>query len=215
MRKKWPIILSIIVLVLSFVPNLIQGYEVFADELTNHRNNIELVNQDNLSMTYDMTESSEGYTWSIHYKIKETKDDTELRLKLSFEHDQKVTIIPHENWEIKNNEILTSAFMQNGEGSIILNSSKEITKLSLTIQADSKITKESEDEVTENILDDPKGILYDLFIPEKSTDSSSSDATSKPSDSANISTSNTIEKPSQAEEDEEKSSTTIPLSQSW
>lgn len=210
MRKKWPIILSIIVLVLSFVPNLIQGYEVFADELTNHRNNIELVNQDNLSMTYDMTESSEGYTWSIHYKIKETKDDTELRLKLSFEHDQKVTIIPHENWEIKNNEILTSAFMQNGEGSIILNSSKEITKLSLTIQADSKITKESEDEVTENILDDPKGILYDLFIPEKSTDSSSSDATSKPSDSANISTSNTIEKPSQAEEDEEKSSTTIP-----
>ncbi|MDG6111537.1 VWA domain-containing protein [Lactococcus formosensis] len=222
MKKKYSIILSIIVLVLSFIPNLLQGYKVFADNSTNHKNNIELVNQDNLSVTYDMSENSEGYTWSIHYKIKETKDDTELRLKLSFEHNQKITVIPHKNWEIKNNEVLTSAFMQNSEGSIILNSSKEITKLSLNIQADSKLTKESEDEIIESILGDPEGILYELFIPERSTDSSSSDNTnetsdssspdviSKPSDSYNTSTSNPITQPSQAEDDEEKNSTTVP-----
>ncbi|MFQ6366169.1 SpaA isopeptide-forming pilin-related protein [Lactococcus lactis] len=173
-------------------------------------------------MSYSMSESPDGYIWNVHYKVSEKNADKELRLKLYFDHDQMVTVEPHEKWEIENNEVLTSTFMQNGEGSIVLNSSKEITKLSLTIQADSKITQESEDEVTENILGDSKGILYDLFIPEKSTNSSSSDntnetsgssssdGTSKPSDSANISAWNTIEKPSHDEEDEEKSSTTMP-----
>ncbi|MFK5276025.1 DUF1359 domain-containing protein [Lactococcus lactis] len=41
MIKKWTVCLSIIILVLNFVPNLLQGHQVFAENQKNYKDKVE------------------------------------------------------------------------------------------------------------------------------------------------------------------------------
>ncbi len=43
MIKKWTVCLSIIILVLNFVPNLLQGHQVFAENQKNYKIKLSLL----------------------------------------------------------------------------------------------------------------------------------------------------------------------------
>ena len=52
MIKKWTVCLSIIILVLNFVPNLLQGHQVFAENQKNYKDKVELINDESFNISY-------------------------------------------------------------------------------------------------------------------------------------------------------------------
>lgn len=83
--KKWTVCLSIIILVLNFVPNLLQGHQVFAENQKNYKDKVELINDESFNISYSMQALENQYEWEIDYRINKTENDKELKLKFSFE----------------------------------------------------------------------------------------------------------------------------------
>ena len=175
MKKKLSIYISILVLLINFIPNILQCSEVFADS-----NNISLIKEDNLDIFYKVEERHKDYYWEINYQFKEDKKDQELKLKLQFDYNKEINITPEVGWSSIKNNIITSEFKNTDNGVIKISSPKDISKLSVKIQADSQNT--TENNVIENILDGSIGKSYDLSIPnvqDSSEESDTQDSTSE------------------------------------
>lgn len=69
MIKKWTVCLSIIILVLNFVPNLLQGHQVFAENQKNYKDKVELINDESFNISYSMRALENQYEWEIDYRI--------------------------------------------------------------------------------------------------------------------------------------------------
>lgn len=90
--KKWMVCLSIIILVLNFVPNLLQGHQVFAENQKIYKDKVELINDESFNVSYSMRALENQYEWEIDYRINKTENDKELKLKFSFEGNQPIEI---------------------------------------------------------------------------------------------------------------------------
>lgn len=101
MIKKWTVCLSIIILVLNFVPNLLQGHQVFAENQKNYKDKVELINDESFNISYSMQALENQYEWEIDYRINKTENDKELKLKFSFEGNQPIEIEENESWTLK------------------------------------------------------------------------------------------------------------------
>lgn len=88
--KKWMVCLSIIILVLNFVPNLLQGHQVFAENQKIYKDKVELINDESFNISYSMRALENQYEWEIDYRINKTENDKELKLKFSFEGNQPI-----------------------------------------------------------------------------------------------------------------------------
>ena len=97
MTKKWAVCLSIIILVINFIPNLMQGPKVLADNPQTYKENVELLELENLNISYSMRDSGQQYEWEIYYKVNEKQNDKSLKLKFSIDSEQKVSVSSENN----------------------------------------------------------------------------------------------------------------------
>ena len=202
MKKKWAVYLSILILILNFVPSLIQGSKVFADDSKIHKENVELIKQENFEVSYDMRELSDKYYWEIHYQIKEESSDKELKLKFQFEHDQNINIEPQESLENTNQDLLITDFKKEDKGLIKITSEKSITQLSVKIQADIKESQDENQTIKEDTLSEEIGKTYNLFIPEsEKTDESSTIDSEEAKESSSLEPSTEIDNSTEAKEE--------------
>ncbi len=206
MRRKLSIYLSILVLLINFVPNIIQGFKVFADSSPT----TSIINTDNLDISYNVKEAQKNYYWEINYQIKENQKDEELKLKFQFNHDKEINITPEEGWANISDDYITSDFKKSGKGIIRVSSTKDITKLSIKIQADSRSLVDKK--ITENILTEDDSISHDLIIPsteESSTESSTEESSTESSTEESSTESSTEESSTESSTEESLTASTI------
>ncbi|MDN5425410.1 MAG: SpaA isopeptide-forming pilin-related protein, partial [Lactococcus lactis] len=166
MIKKWTVCLSIIILVLNFVPNLLQGHQVFAENQKNYKDKVELINDESFNISYSMQALENQYEWEIDYRINKTENDKELKLKFSFEGNQPIEIEENESWTLKEKNTIISDFEKENEGKIVLRANNSISLLNLEIQADAKLIENDQEVISEDILAKNESTIFSLYIPE-------------------------------------------------
>lgn len=166
MIKKWTVCLSIIILVLNFVPNLLQGHQVFAENQKNYKDKVELINDESFNISYSMRALENQYEWKIDYRINKTENDKELKLKFSFEGNQPIEIEENESWTLKEKNTIISDFEKEDEGKIVLRANNSISLLNLEIQADAKLIENEQEVISEDILAKNESTIFSLYIPE-------------------------------------------------
>lgn len=166
MIKKWTVCLSIIILVLNFVPNLLQGHQVFAENQKNYKDKVELINDESFNISYSMRALENQYEWEIDYRINKTENDKELKLKFSFEGNQPIEIEENESWTLKEKNTIISDFEKENEGKIVLRANNSISLLNLEIQADAKLIENDQEVISEDILAKNESTIFSLYIPE-------------------------------------------------
>lgn len=166
MIKKWTVCLSIIILVLNFVPNLLQGHQVFAENQKNYKDKVELINDESFNISYSMRALENQYEWEIDYRINKTENDKELKLKFSFEGNQPIEIEENESWTLKEKNTIISGFEKEDEGKIVLRANNSISLLNLEIQADAKLIENEQEVISEDILAKNESTIFSLYIPE-------------------------------------------------
>lgn len=142
-----------------------QGPKVLADNPQTYKENVELLELDNLNISYSMRDSGQQYEWEIYYKVNEKQNDKALKLKFSIYSEQKVSVSSENNWEIQESNSIISNFMLDDEGLVILRADHSIEKLNLAIQVDSKIIENGQELINENILEGNVDQIYSLYIP--------------------------------------------------
>lgn len=164
MRKKWFIGLSILVLIVSFLPNILQSYRVHADDTVLHKENIQLLQQTNFKISYSMYETPNNYEWQLHYKYDETEEQNKYKVELEFVNDGNISTSEEEIWHKSTNKQLIAEFDENIEGDILISSDKSLTQLALKVKVWNVASKE--DGKTEYTIDE----FYSLFVPKLSTE---------------------------------------------
>ena len=142
-----------------------QGPKVLADNPQTYKENVELLELDNLNISYSMRDSGQQYEGEIYYKVNEKQNDKALKLKFSIYSEQKVSVSSENNWEIQESNSIISNFMLDDEGLVILRADHSIEKLNLAIQVDSKIIENGQELINENILEGNVDQIYSLYIP--------------------------------------------------
>lgn len=164
MKNKWAVFLSILVLLLSFVPNILQGYRVFADEKISHKENIELLTETGFEFSYSMYETSDKYEWQLNYKYKDMESQKEYRVELEFVDDGEISTSEDKIWSKPTNEQLISEFGADAEGNVHISSDKSLTELGLKIKI-LDLGENQESENTKYTINE----TYTLFVPNSST----------------------------------------------
>jgi Mg-chelatase subunit ChlD len=157
MKKKLHIFIIIASLLLSLIPDIIRGYKVISDEFKTDR--IELINKENISLSYDVQETNSEYKLRFYYKVNPLDKNEKIRLKLKFESNNSTQISQNTDWLVEEGDRLISDFGQNTEGVIDITSKKPISQLDVKIQADIIRDKNI---VQENIIQEK---VYHLLQP--------------------------------------------------
>ncbi|MCO4494284.1 peptidoglycan linked protein (LPXTG motif) [Streptococcus infantarius subsp. infantarius] len=177
MKKKWATWLSLLVLCLSIVANISQGYTVLADSLASDETM--LIQDDDLLVSYKATPTQTGNAWVIHYRYHAVEDGETRRLKFQFldPQGQPIYVVPEEGWTKTKDEQLLSTFRAQDEGYVSLTTESSITKISLNVQADAdKYGNQQKDILPKDI-----GKTYALTPPENTVTGTSSTSTSSSS----------------------------------
>lgn len=185
MKKKWATWLSLLVLCLSIVANISQGYTVLADSLASDESM--LIQDDDLLVSSKVTPSQAGNAWVIHYRYHAVEDGETRRLKFQFldPQGQPIFVEPEEGWTITKDKQLLSTFRAQDEGYVRLTTKSSITKISLNVQADAQ---DKSGNPHKDILPKDIGKTYALTPPENTVTGTSSTST-KSSSSATQSSS--------------------------
>ncbi len=193
MKKKWATWLSLLVLCLSIVANISQGYTVLADSLASDESM--LIQDDDLLVSSKVTPSQAGNAWVIHYRYHAVEDGETRRLKFQFldPQGQPITVVPEEGWTITKDKQLLSTFRAQDEGYVRLTTESSITKISLNVQADAQ---DKSGKLQTDILPKDIGKTYALTPPENtvtgtSSTSTKSSSSATPSSSSSSSTAST------------------------
>ncbi|TLQ12835.1 pilin N-terminal domain-containing protein [Lactococcus raffinolactis] len=196
MKKKWATWLSLLVLCLSIVANISQGYTVLADSLASDESM--LIQDDDLLVSSKVTPSQAGNAWVIHYRYHAVEDGETRRLKFQFldPQGQPITVVPEEGWTITKDKQLLSTFRAQDEGYVRLTTESSITKISLNVQADAQ---DKSGKLQTDILPKDIGKTYALTPPENtvtgtSSTSTKSSSSATPSSSSSSSTASTTSK---------------------
>ena len=187
MKKKWATWLSLLVLCLSIVANISQGYTVLADSLASDETM--LIQDDDLLVSYKATPTQTGNAWVIHYRYHAVEDGETRRLKFQFldPQGQPIYVVPEEGWTKTKDEQLLSTFRAQDEGYVRLTTESSITKISLNVQADAQ---DKSGNLQTDILKDI-GKTYALTPPENTVTGTSSTSTSSSSSATPSSSSST------------------------
>ncbi len=188
MKKKWATWLSLLVLCLSIVANISQGYTVLADSLASDESM--LIQDDDLLVSSKVTPSQAGNAWVIHYRYHAVEDGETRRLKFQFldPQGQPITVVPEEGWTITKDKQLLSTFRAQDEGDVRLTTESSITKISLNVQADAQ---DKSGKLQTDILSKDIGKTYALTLPENTVTGTSSTSTSSSSSATPSSSSST------------------------
>lgn len=185
MKKRWPVWLSICLLVLGFIPNLIQASKAFADssqEITQ-----QVITNDRLDVRTVVRGSAETIIWDIHYKSKASNESEQQRVKfhLTDSNGQVVRTMQKDGWTFDENDWFVSSFQSLDEGTLSFETEATITSLQLKVQVDSQTIETTEEVLTENSLPDIGSQNYTLYAPEKSKQSDSNDESKQVSEATN------------------------------
>ena len=188
MKKKWATWLSLLVLCLSIVANISQGYTVLADSLASDESM--LIQDDDLLVSSKVTPSQAGNAWVIHYRYHAVEDGETRRLKFQFldPQGQPITVVPEEGWTITKDKQLLSTFRAQDEGYVRLTTESSITKISLNVQADAQ---DKSGKLQTDILPKDIGKTYALTPPENTVTGTSSTSTKSSSSATSSSSSST------------------------
>lgn len=188
MKKKWATWLSLLVLCLSIVANISQGYTVLADSLASDETM--LIQDDDLLVSYKATPTQTGNAWVIHYRYHAVEDGETRRLKFQFLDPQghPIYVVPEEGWTKTKDEQLLSTFRAQDEGYVRLTTESSITKISLNVQADAQYKSGNQQK---DILSKDIGKTYALTPPENTVTGTSSTSTSSSSSATPSSSSST------------------------
>lgn len=185
MKKKWATWLSLLVLCLSIVANISQGYTVLADSLATDETM--LIQDDDLLVSYKVTPTQTGNAWVIHYRDHAVEDGEKRRLKFQFldSQGQPIPVVPEKDWTVTKDNQLLGTFRAQDEGYVRLTTDSNVTKVSLNVQADAQ---DKSGKLQTDILPKDLGKTYALTPPENyvaSTSSASAASSSSSSSTGN------------------------------
>ncbi|MDN6084442.1 MAG: pilin N-terminal domain-containing protein [Lactococcus plantarum] len=189
MKKKWATWLSLLVLCLSIVANISQGYTVLADSLATDETM--LIQDDDLLVSYKVTPTQTGNAWVIHYRYHAVEDGEKRRLKFQFldSQGQPISVVPEKDWTVTKDNQLLGTFRAQDEGYVRLATDSSIPKVSLNIQADAQ---DKSGKLQSDILSKDLGKTYALTPPENTVASTSSASTASSSSAISASTSSAV-----------------------
>lgn len=153
MRKKGMIWFTFILLLASFIPNLMQAYIVYAqspEEVTET-----IVKTDNLNLSTSVKQVDNQMSWEIKYQMTVPEVNTAQRLKFKFYNNEGKTekntdanlVQPDEieGWGYNaENWFMPEGFTSSAEGSIFVTTDLSVKQLHLSIQLDKEVTQEVE-----------------------------------------------------------------------
>ncbi|MQW23177.1 MULTISPECIES: SpaA isopeptide-forming pilin-related protein [unclassified Lactococcus] len=183
MKQKCLNYLSLLVILLNFIPGVLFGTKVVSDTLKSTSDNIELISASNLKVSYNVTETTERNLWEVKYQIIDTDLMSKQKLKFSFNSDANLTITSSNNWSNTSQSTYNSEFTQSEEGTFQVSSTKDIENIFLSIQMDTQKIIGKNTIVDEDVLSADVGKTYKLSIPEQTEESRSQSETSFSSES--------------------------------
>ncbi|MFR4285995.1 MAG: SpaA isopeptide-forming pilin-related protein [Enterococcus italicus] len=211
MRRRWPVWLSVFLLMLGFVPNLILASKAFAD--STHEAKQQVIERNQLNVRSVATRSDEKIVWDIHYRSLASTDQQQ-RLKVQVTDSTGQIVLPKQKdgWTTNENNWFVSAFHESDEDVLSFETSGLVTSIQLAIQADSQSSESGEAVITENSLPDISAKNYTIAAPEEvvQATTASSEATSQSSSEQQVTQSTTEESTETAKSNvtQEKESTT-------
>lgn len=181
MRKKGMVWFSLLLLLISFMPNFLQAYVVHAQSPEEVKQTV--IQSDYLNVSTTARQVDQELLWEIDYSIGVPAENHTRRIKIKvFNQDERNVIQPEQQsgWETSaDNWFQTEAFSQTGEGKVVIRTALDIKELQLKVQLDEKVVNEIEvaDEptaettttqekvLTENILEAPFSDTHKLSAP--------------------------------------------------
>ncbi|MGM8138585.1 SpaA isopeptide-forming pilin-related protein [Enterococcus italicus] len=182
MRRRWPVWLSVFLLMVGFIPNLILVSKAFADSTQEAKQQVIESNQ--LNVRSVATRSDEKIVWDIYYRsLASTDQQQRLKVQVTSSAGQVVAPTQKEGWTTDESSWFVSAFHDSDEGVLSFETSGSVTSIQLAIQADSQSNESGESVITENSLPDISAKNYTITAPEKVVEATtvSSEATSQSS----------------------------------
>ncbi|MCM6932249.1 SpaA isopeptide-forming pilin-related protein [Enterococcus italicus] len=182
MRRRWPVWLSVFLLMVGFFPNLILASKAFADSTQEAKQQVIESNQ--LNVRSVATRSDEKIVWDIYYRsLASTDQQQRLKVQVTDSAGQVVAPTQKEGWTTDESSWFVSAFHDSDEGVLSFETSGSVTSIQLAIQADSQSNESGESVITENSLPDISAKNYTITAPEKVVEATtvSSEATSQSS----------------------------------
>ncbi len=211
MRRRWPVWLSVFLLMLGFVPNLILASKAFAD--STHEAKQQVIESNQLNVRSVATRSDKKIFWDIHYRsLASTDQQQRLKVQVTDSTGQIVSPKQKDGWTTNENNWFVSAFHESDEDVLSFETSGLVTSIQLAIQADSQSSESGEAVITENSLPDISAKNYTIAAPEEvvQATTASSEATSQLSSEQQVTQSTTEESTETAKSNvtQEKESTT-------
>ena len=192
MRIRWPVWLSVFLLMIGFIPNLILASKAFADSTQEAKQQVIESNQ--LNVRSVATRSDEKIVWDIYYRsLASTDQQQRLKVQVTNTVGQVVTPIQKEGWTTDESSWFVSAFHDSDEGVLSFETSGSVTSIQLAIQADSQSSESGEAVITENSLPDISAKKYTIAAPEEvvQATAASSEATRQSSSEQQVAQSTT------------------------
>ena len=192
MRRRWPVWLSVFLLMLGFVPNLILASKAFAD--STHEAKQQVIESNQLNVRSVATRSDKKIFWDIHYRsLASTDQQQRLKVQVTDSTGQIVSPKQKDGWTTNENNWFVSAFHESDEDVLSFETSGLVTSIQLAIQADSQSSESGEAVITENSLPDISAKNYTIAAPEEvvQATTASSEATSQLSSEQQVAQSTT------------------------
>ncbi|MHC5267706.1 SpaA isopeptide-forming pilin-related protein [Enterococcus sp. LJL98] len=153
MRKKGMIWFTFILLLASFIPNLMQAYVVNAQSANeNHQTVIET---DELSVSTVVRQVDEQFHWEIKYQLDVSEENTTKRPKFKLFNGDADTdanlVAPQEiqGWGYsQDNWFMPEGLSTSSEGTIVVTTDLSVQHLNLRVQIDEEVTHKIEVEKT-------------------------------------------------------------------
>lgn len=219
MRKKGMVWFSLLLLLISFLPNFFQAYIAYAQSPEEVKQTI--IQSDHLNVSTTSRQVNDELLWEIDYSIGVPAENHARRIKIKvFNQDERDVIQPEQlsGWVTsQDNWFQTEALSQTGKGTVTIRTALDVSALQLKVQVDEEVTNEvevagetpeaattvsQEKVLTENILVAPFADSHTLSAPivQASTDTT---VETSPVETTEVDSSDT-----EAETSEESTSTT-------
>lgn len=177
MRRKGMVWFSFLLLLASFIPNLMQAYIVYAQ--SPEEINETVIKSESLNLSTVVKQENEQMLWEIKYEMTSPDTKTKQRVKLKLYNGELIDtnlVAPEkiEGWGYNtDNWFMPEQLSQTVKGSIYVKTALSVTNLTLKVQMDEEVTSQKEVEgvtteekvVTENILEAPLSEPHLLSAP--------------------------------------------------
>ncbi|GGI64911.1 hypothetical protein GCM10011482_05650 [Enterococcus alcedinis] len=181
MRKKGMVWFSLLLLLISVLPNFFQVYIAYAQSPEEVKQTI--IQSDYLNVSTTSRQVNEELLWEINYSMGVPAENHTRRIKIKvFNQDERDVIQPEQlaGWTTSaDNWFQTEALSQTGKGTVTIRTASNVSELQLKVQIDEEVTNEvevagetpeattmsQEKVLTENILVAPFADSHTLSAP--------------------------------------------------